>query len=704
MVPSQQQLVDSQGGDSIDLGRIFELISLKRWKIILSVLLGIIIATVYILIAPRVYEGRAVVQVEARSREVLKIDQVASEDLTGLEVLKTIEAEFESKTLLLRVAADMGLNKTEGFGMKDGQPISDEKLAKLMSNIFKVKVKRGTRLIEITAHDRNPERAKALASLIVTDFLQQDFEQKAAVTRQANEFLLKESDRLKTKLQKSEQDLQQYKEQHDAVSLEDGQNIIVATLKDVTTRATEASAQRLKLESDLALVEELGDAPPEEYLKIQSINDLNPEISQIHQAMVSAQADLEVVKKRYLPKHPRYIASVQQLAALTESFKKAVAHSVAELRRIYDSARETEQRMDEARKTQEQAALDLNSLSIPFNVLQREVESDQALYDAVLSRLKETSVAESVDTSPIRLVEEPILQEKPVSPKKLFSLVFGVFAASGICIGTIILSDMVGGMFRTIEDAESSLGLRVLGVVPRVRISKGTGIVLQDHANSSAAEGFRALRAAIALIPGSSDRRSFLFTSSSPGDGKSFSSANFAAALAQHGLRTVILDADLRRPTLGTRFGIRGQGVSDYLKGAATVDEILHNSPFQNLFLVPGGSFTDAPSELLGNNRFPQLIKDLLRRFDRVVIDTPPVNVVSDALIIANLVDTVCLVLRADKTRRVAAKRSVQLLEMASAHISGIVWNQADRKMGGSSYYYYYYSGNRAEKEARPAA
>ena len=276
----------------------------------------------------------------------------------------------------------------------------------MIGDQVKAKLRRPTRLIDVTVEDTDPNRAQIIAEAVATEFLKQSYEQNANLSRAANEFLFQEAARLKEKLEKSEEKLQKYREENQAVSLEDRQNIIVDKLKEINSQAAQAKENRLRLESDLEQIKRIDPSNTEELMHIESVAKL-PQVAEIRFRIVRGESELAVLKQRYLPEHPKYVQAVSQIGNLKQSLAAVVAKAGDSVEKRYQAAVETEQKLDAALKEQEKVALDLNKISIPYNVLAREVASDQSMYDAVMIRLRETTVTQSLDKTPFRIVEQP---------------------------------------------------------------------------------------------------------------------------------------------------------------------------------------------------------------------------------------------------------------------------------------------------------
>jgi succinoglycan biosynthesis transport protein ExoP len=399
--------------------------------------------------------------------------------------------------------------------------------------------------------------------------------------------------------------------------------------------------------------------------------------------------------KRYKPLHPKYIQAQGELAAAKARVSEAILKSAESVGTALAAARETERGLEKALAEQEQASLVLSKISIPYNVLLREVQSDQALYDSVLTRLKETDVTKGVEQDNIRVIEPARLPEVPVKPRKMLvvsgALVAGLIAGVALCF----LLNMMDNTFKTVDQAELQLDLPAVSMVPLTppRTAGNKGLMLLEEPNGQVAEAFRTLRTSLSLLGKQSERTVFLFTSAVPGEGKSFCSMNYAVSLAQQGLRTLLIDADLRLPTVGkTFFGAKSHlGVADVIAGSVELDQGVQETDIPNLHIMTAGHRAPNPSEMLSGSGFGDLVRAAKHQFDRIVIDSAPVNAVSDSLLLVKWAHTVCLVVHAGKTPRKAVLRACKKLTEASARPAGFILNRMPQH-GGVGYYYHYHS------------
>jgi polysaccharide biosynthesis transport protein len=671
-----------------DFGYLYHLLLSKWWLIILVVVLIVSAAIAYLIVTPKIYESRAVVLVQQEAQKVVNIQDINQEDYKASDALKTVEQSLLSQTLLLRVVKANGLDKDPEFAppKKDGSAYMDTELVGLFSSKVDVKLRKGTRLIDVMVDDKDPVRAQQLAQSMIKEYEDQNFERKAADAKAANDALIQEADRLREKLHKSEVAVQQYREDHNAVSLEDKQNIIVEKLKELNLKVTEAKSERLRLEADVATIKQGKAKTPEQLLNLPSVAAVPVVIS---------------LRQELADKESKFRAD-SQLSGLRESLIQAVINAGNMVLKSYESAKETEAKLTTALQEQEQVALELNKIAIPYNVLVREQESDRALYESVLKRMKETNVSKDVEENNIRVVETPLVENRPAKPHKLKILALALLGGSVLGCGLVVGTDMADRSIRSVNDVEEVLGLPVLTLVPRSkRRHLDKEPVLTARPASHEAEAFRSLRTALSFLGQQKDSKAVLFTSANPGEGKTYCSLNCGAAFAQLGLRTLLIDADLRRPNLTKALlaGSKTPGLSACLTGNAAFMDCCRPTNTENLFILGAGERASNPAELLAAADLAGLVKEAMLYFDRVVLDSAPINAVSDTQLIAKEIESVCLVIRAGKTARRAIVRACGLLERATHSPDAVILNRLVRR-SRDDYYFARYAGMYVKAEA----
>jgi polysaccharide biosynthesis transport protein len=590
--------------------------------------------------------------------------------------------------LLLQVVKSNGLDKDPSFAApkKDGSPYLDTELAGRFASKVNVKVRRGTRLVDVTVDDKDPQQAQRLAESMIKEFVNLSFEQELGLSETASDYLRKESDGLKVKLENAERAVANFREEHNAVSLEDKQNIIVDKLKDLNLKVTEAKGERLRLEGDVLAIKQGKAKTPDELLSLPSVAAL-PVVATLRQELADRQS--------------RYKAE-GQLKGLQDSLSRTLVNATNQVLKSYESAKSTEAKLTAALQEQEAAALVLNKIAIPYNALVREVETDRALYESVLTRMKVSNVAKGIWQNNIRVVETPLVAAKPAKPRKLLIMALALIGGVVVGCGLVVGSDMADHSVRSVEEAENFSGLSVLAAVPESRrkdLDKES--VLTSDPASYEAEAFRSLRTAISFLAPDKERRTILFTSANPAEGKSYCSLNYAVALAQTGRRTLLIDADLRRPNLSRVVlgNAKAPGLTECLMGRANIADCSKPTQIENLFILPAGERASKPAELLASCDFSGLLKEAMIHFDRVVLDSAPVNAVSDTQLIAKDVQSVCFVVRAIKTPGRAIIRACSLLAHAGSRPDGMVFNRMPRR-SRDRYYFSEYAGEYANAGA----
>ncbi|MFY9989157.1 MAG: polysaccharide biosynthesis tyrosine autokinase [Chthoniobacterales bacterium] len=692
-------------GLSFDFKRYVFLLQRHLWLLLLIVGIGMAATVAWLLRQPKIYEARAVIQVEQFETKVFgsKVEDLQAAVLDTDDYLQTFAQDLTSNSLLIAVAQKLGLDKDPTLfpGVDKGTTYTEAMIADTMRGIVHVAIRKNTRLIDIFADDTKPERARDIAESIVQAYLRQNFEQQYKTSLMATQVLQERADELKKNLEAAEQKLQAYKEQHNSVSLEADENIITAKLKDLNARAIDAKNTRIRLESDIETLRKTPANDTQRMLQIGSVAALN-QVATARGEVERAEADLAALQKRYLPLHPKYIAAVTTIQRYKQDLQDALRDAGKILEAQYSAAKESEDKLNALLNEQEQTALELSKLAIPYNTLKREVDSYKQMYDALNTRIRETTISQGVAKSAFHVVEDAFVPTNPIKPEvvKSVGIAFAVCLAAALAL--IILLDTLDDSIRSIDDAESFLGLPALAVIPET--SKG-GPPKDAFVNSDSkqAEAFRTLRASLSLL-GTDDsaRRVFLITSAVPAEGKSFSALSLAHGFALNGYRTVLVEGDMRRPTLYSGFpGLATRetpGLTDVLSGNRTVDEVLVQSPEENLNIIFAGSRAPNPAELLAHGALDTVVEELKKNFDRIIVDTAPINSVSDTLMMISAVQYVCLIVRPAKTRRRAIARAIGLIEKAKGILAGFVINRA--KFGvGSGYYYYYYGDKYAQSK-----
>jgi succinoglycan biosynthesis transport protein ExoP len=671
----------------------------RKW-VILGCLGGtLLLGLIYICITPKTYSATTVVQVLQEESKYVNIEDVNTEDLEQAEVLKTIETNLTSSPLLLGVIDSLKLTPAQ-IGLKpkpDGSAYTDYELVQALNDDLVVKLMRGTRLINVTASNTNPVLAQQISGEIVNEYVRINTAQRAGLSSEANKFLLEESDVLKRQVKMAEDDAQAFKDAHPGVAIEDSQDFVDQKLLALNGKLNDAKEHLFQVQSDYSLVQRLvktgtGTDTIAQLLTISSVSS-DPAVLQIQNNVANAEAALAQLAKRYRPKHPAYIQAVAQLAGLKAAESTATLQAAEGLATAVESAKQTENNFEAEQKVLEKAKVDNDKVAIPYKALAEEVDANRQLYESVRMRLKETEVTRDIGSSELQIAAPAMLPLTPSKPKTL--LVILACIVGGLLLGAAVshMMAVVDTSFRSVDAAEAALGLPVLAAIQEL----GHTILTKNFLISKQPEGimvesFRTLRTTLSIEIGETERGVILFTSAVPGEGKSFCAVNYAIALAQLGKPTLLIDADLRLPTVSkTLLGATPKvGVNTVLTGETPLEEAVRPVPgVENLFVLPAGGRIANPAELLAGPRIGELLQEASGKYNWIVIDTAPVHAVSDTMLLVKHAAAVCFVIHSGKTPARVVKRAVDLLENAGAKPAGVVMNHISQR--SHSYYYNYY-------------
>ena len=545
---------------------------------------------------------------------------------------------------------------------------------------------RNSRLVEVAFESEKPELAASAANAVAKAYIDMNLDFRFRSTKEASEWLEQQLAEQRKDVEGAESRLQQYREQNDALSLEDRQNIVVQKLADLNAAVTRAKTERLQKEAMYRQLVAVQESPADldtfpAILGNQFIQHQKGELASLQRR----QAQLA---EKFGEKHPEMIEVQSAIESSQLKLRGEVAKVVQSVRTEYQAAVAQEEGMTAALDAQKREALEMNRKAIDYNVIQRDVDSNKQIYDTILQRTKETGVSGELRTSNVRVVDAAEVPVDPVRPRRLLNILIGLLGGAFLGIGLTVFLEYLDNRVKTPEEIEQELGLPSLGLIPITPAVPGkANPLISDGAPPNFSEAFRALRTNILFSAADGGPRSIVVTSTGPGEGKTMVAGNVAIGLAQTGQRVLLIDADMRRPRAHELFGVPVEpGLSNLLVGASKPSEVVQASGVENLWIMPAGKTPPNPAELLGSRRYANLTGSLGGHFDCVVIDTPPVMAVTDAVVVAHLASGVLFVIAADATSRQAAQTALDQLEHAQARFLGAVLNRVDVER--HSYYY----------------
>ena len=663
----------------------------RRWLVITAFVSVFALTLIYLFKATPIYLAETRLEIERLSGGLLDLGgQTVSLDSRDQDYLQTQYKNLLSRTLIQKVLNKLDLDEDERYAR------ALDPLRAVLSDIQIVPI-RLSRLVDIRVQHPDPKRAAEIANTLVELFLADNLDQKKAKSWDSFLWLQNEVETLEREVQSKALDVHKFRLVHDLVSLEENQNIISQALRQAQLdydaakkAATDLSRVALKVQQSLAQGVDIETIP--------YVAD-NPLIAGLKVKLLADESLLVRLLERYKDKYPTVIEARTQIADEKQKIKEEAQKVIETLNQRVAIAKDQE---ESAKIHLGEVELDQHGLSekkVEYDVLVRKSDRAKFLYELVLGKAKEMDLSSKESMQNMRVVDRATAPFKPFKPNTVLTLLLGVMGGLGVGFGLAFFVNFLDDSIKSQDDIETYLRLDFLGYVPNIRTNSIVERDIQTHLHpqSNSSEGFRTIRAAIALAHPEENLRCVALTSTIPSEGKSLVSCNLSIVTAQTGLKTLLIDADLRRPSIHKAFRLQSPvGLTQYLLGKVnSIDEVTHTTEVPNLDLMCSGTVPSSPSELIGSDKMKSFIEEVKKKYDRVIIDCPPVSAVSDPLVIASICDGTVFVTKFNKIRRDHARRSVQRIQDAGVKIIGAVINDIDFEGKDSYYYSYYYYQNR---------
>jgi capsular exopolysaccharide synthesis family protein len=499
-------------------------------------------------------------------------------------------------------------------------------------------------------------------------------------SRDASDWLSRQIEQQRQKVEASENALQQYKEQQNVVTIEARQrNIVLDRLSDLNAALTRAKTERLAKETVLRQVEN-AQANPAALDSVPALAS-NGALQVLKAQLTELQRRRAELTLTFGERHPEMIKVETAIEAAQQRLKAEVQRAIDVVRNDHAAAQAEELSLTKALDEQKREALRFNRQTLDYGELELEANSNRQVYEALLQEAKKKGVTgAAAEGSKVRIIDPAEVPLRPVRPEPARDLAMSV--VSGLCLSLALVSGVeFFRRIRTPEDVQRQLKLPCLGLLSTYKLPSSSGGIAFDADEAAMfSEGLRRVRSVILQLESILGRQIILVASSAPKEGKSTVSANLAVALAASGRRVVLLDADMRRARAHDAFSVdRVPGLSDVLSGQVTdLSLVIRQTTYPNLSMIPSGATIPNPSELLSRPHLAALLTNLKEQFDCVIIDSSPVMAVTDATIIAPHASCVLFVARAEVTRFHVASIAVEQLTRAGAKFAGVVLNAAD--------------------------
>jgi len=576
---------------------------------------------------------------------------------------------------------------------------------------LKVSLSPNTRIIEVHYRSADPQMAANVVNTLMQTYVENNFKARFESTMQASDWLSKQLVDLQMKVETSQEKLVRYQKEHEILGADEKQNITMEKLDELNKELTAAESERMDKEAAYRLVES-GDpeALTSSGIGLGDENGGSQSGTALLGTLRGKQADLKIqvadLNTQFGPSYPKLSQLNNQLKEVDSQIQTEMKKMVSKVRGQYSAALQRENMLHEALDKQKQEANKLNESAIEYTLLKRDVDTNRQLYEGLLQKLKEAGVSAGLKSNNFRIIDAARAPTGPIEPNIPRNLLFAAVLGLASGVGLAFLLEGLDNTVRTTEQAQMISGVASLGMIPLGSKSAREGpnpkrlviatskeaveLVTQVRPQSQMAESYRALRTSLLLSNLGAPPKVIMVTSALPQEGKTTTSINTAVVLAQKGVRVLLIDADLRRPSIHKTLGMGPHsGLSNVLTGSATMElAITRSTILPNLFILPAGTPPPNPAELLASANMRDVLNQLREEYDHIVIDTPPSLSVTDAVVLSPRADAVVLVIRSGQTTKQALRRSRDILMQVNAKVVGVLLNAVD--LSSPDYYYYY--------------
>lgn len=732
--PSRTQLVESEpqrDEDEIDLLAYWNILLKRRW-LVLGILLGVVtLALLKTLLTPSVYRATATLQIEPYGMQVVQVQGISP--VQGRYDPNFSQTQYEllrSRSLAERAASDLQLVGSNIFEQlrppgwlervrnllappadrppdaplapgtssqagaaahesdTDSQSGEDQlaRATRLVQGGLSVEPVRSSYLVKIHYDSTLPEFSARVVNAVADGFIAASLDQQYGAASYAKQYLADQLALHKSRLEEAERKLVAYAQEMDIVPGTDGRSLVEHNLSDLNRSLASAQDQRIRAQARWEQAQQAdGAALPADILGNSILRTLQQQRAQLR-------AEYQDKLRTFKPEYPAMLALQGQIDEVQSQITHELSNIRASVKAEYDAAVAQESMLKAQLDSLREESLQVDSRSIQYNILRREVDSNREIYNSLLQRYNQVGLAEDAKNSNITIVDRALIPSQRFSPSLRKNLLLGLLLGAMLGVGAALLLEFLDNTIKTPEDVERLLHLGVLGVIPKLH-KQDPRQALRDL-RSAFSESYRSVRTALQFSTERGIPKILLITSSSAGEGKTTSASTLAANFAQLGKRVLLVDADLRNPRLGKAMDLSSEhGLSSVLAGAVPLHEAIVHSETPGLDVLLSGPIPPTPTELLAGVKFVSLMTVATNKYDQIIIDGPPVLGIADAPILANVANGTLMVVQSGVTRIQAAQTSVKRLQMTRAHLIGCLLTHYDARHSGYGYRYEGYYG-----------
>ena len=733
--PAFTGFVDEPEGQGINLRELLQVVIKRRWTIIIFTVIVVAAVVTTTNQETPIYRANLTLQIDRDDIKVLAMESPGERFFNGKEYLETQYQLLQSRNLAKRVVDQMGLadraaakvppapsllSQAKGW-LASWLPASDAakaaKAAKesrravdpaadearmegaigLVLGGLSVEPIAKSRLVRLSYDGPNPRLAADILNNMAKIFINLNLERRFESTTYARNFLQERLQQLKTRLEESERELIDFARREQIIAIDQKESIITGNLGAASAALTEARRKRMTAESIYRQMEDGS--------RGQGLTQVldSKVVQELKQSKAKLEAQYQENLGIYKPAFPTMVQLRAQISQIDLMINREIGNirvaTTNEIASNYQAARAEEAMLQTYLEQMTKEVLSLQTRSIPYNILRREADTNRQLYDSLLQRYKEVGLTAGVGTNNISVVDEAKVPRAPYKPNlrksAMTALLFGLLGG----IGLAFLFEHLDDSFRRPEELEKLLDIPMLGAIPKTAPTSGDdramALIGHDDQRSVFAEAYRSVRTALQFSTARGAPRLLTVTSAMPGEGKSTTALSLAIQFAKAGKRTLLIEADLRKPSVHRSLKLDNQtGLSNYLTGSdARPLDITRPTHIPNLFAITSGHLPPNPVELLSSARMLDLLALAAEKFDQVILDSPPLLGLADALIIGNLCEGTLLTVEMGGTPRSYVQGAIKRLRSARVPLLGSIMTKMESQAGGYSYYrsYYYY-------------
>ena len=704
----------------IDLRQYWQVIVRHKMSIAgLTFLITLLTALVVFSMDP-IYRSTATVMIQSNAAKVVSIEQVYGLDSGNTEYYQTQFEVLRSRDLAEKIAEKFNLRQHEeyspekqepllGFSFKDlipeglvgdkdaeSEDIIHDAIIEAVRAKISIEPVRKSQIVHISFESKDQELAAAVPNALAEFYIEGDMDARMQMTRKAADWLTGRLEGLRVNLEKSEKALQRYRDKSGLIDIQGVETSSARQLDELTGRVLEARRLRAAAENIFKQVQRLGASSMENLESVPAILS-HPLIQTLKESENDIERKLSELGRRYGPKHPTIIATKSELKTAKENTHKQIRRIISGIKKEYDVARANERAVERELANSKTEARGVNKKEYQLRILERDVNSNRQLYDMFLTRFKETNVSDDMQSTIARVVDPSVVSFIAHKPKK--KLIVGIALVLGLFLSILLafLYEYLDATFKSIEDVEKRLGMTVLGVLPllkEVSDDKSLKRHFIDNTKSNYSESIRTIRTGVMLSGLDNPHKIILITSSVPSEGKSSLSCNLAMAVG-HMEKVLLIDADMRRPTIGRTFGFNPAtpGLSNLVAGTEPLEKCIHTLEGTDIHVMTSGIVPPNPLELLSSKKFEEILMGLAEQYDRVIIDSAPTQAVSDSMMLSKYASAVIYVVKSDETPYHVAEQGIKRMHEVKAPLLGVVLNKVDVSKSQGYYGKYGYYG-----------